>query len=65
MSMKQTPTVSVILVNYRGATDTLEALSYLRSVEWARPLQLQSTTHGLRRQTTNQPSVTNVMTEYS
>jgi GT2 family glycosyltransferase/glycosyltransferase involved in cell wall biosynthesis len=34
MSMKQTPTVSVILVNYRGVTDTLEALSYLRSVQW-------------------------------
>jgi GT2 family glycosyltransferase len=32
--MSATPTVSVILVNYRGVDDTLEALGHLRKVEW-------------------------------
>jgi GT2 family glycosyltransferase/glycosyltransferase involved in cell wall biosynthesis len=32
--MGQLPIVSVVLVNYRGLTDTLEAIDHLRSVEW-------------------------------
>jgi hypothetical protein len=32
--MGATPTVSVILVNYRGVQDTLEALGHLNQVDW-------------------------------
>jgi GT2 family glycosyltransferase len=32
--MTDMPHVSVILVNYRGAEDTLEAISHLRQVDW-------------------------------
>jgi GT2 family glycosyltransferase/glycosyltransferase involved in cell wall biosynthesis len=32
--MANTPLVSVVLVNFRGLSDTLEALSHLRAIDW-------------------------------
>ena len=33
-TMGNDPMVSVVLVNYRGVSDTLEAISYLKEVDW-------------------------------
>ena len=32
--MAHTPLVSVVLVNYKGATDTLEAIRGLNQLDW-------------------------------